>query len=98
MCFCCAVHAAGEPPLRRTISVVSIEWFEEPLRGVLCVAQSMLLVNVVYFAFLCHLTLPLYSLVVHMGSDIKREALPAELRERLQRTRDHYNQASHANK
>ena len=67
------------------------------MRAVCCVAQSMLLVNVVYFAFLCHLTLPLYSLVVHMGSDIKREALPAELRARLQRARDHYNQASHAN-
>ncbi|KAK9909834.1 hypothetical protein WJX75_008172 [Coccomyxa subellipsoidea] len=59
---------------------------------------SMLLVNVVYFAFLCHLTLPLYSLVVHMGSDIKREALPAELRERLQRARDHYNQVAGSEK
>lgn len=59
----------------------------------MCV-QSVLLTNVIYFVWLCHLTLPLYSLVVHMGSDLKHEALPAELRERLQRTRTQYDQAS----
>ncbi|CAL8467379.1 g6916 [Coccomyxa elongata] len=55
---------------------------------------SVLLVNIIYFVWLCHLTLPLYSLVVHMGSDIKHEALPAELRERLQAARAHYDQTS----
>lgn len=50
--------------------------------------------NVVYFLWLCHLTLPLYSLVVHMGSDIKHDALPPTVRERLQTARTHYDQAS----
>ena len=52
----------------------------------------MLLVNIIYFAWLCHLTLPLYSLVVHMGTDIKHEALPPELRERLAQTRARHQQ------
>lgn len=54
--------------------------------------QAILLVNSIYFLWLCHLTLPLYSLVVHMGTDIKHEALPAELRERLAKTRAQYHQ------
>ncbi len=58
--------------------------------------QSMVLVNVVYFMSLCFMTLPLYSLVVHMGSDIKREALPAVLQERLRLARAQYDQASHS--
>lgn len=58
--------------------------------------QSVLLVNVIYFVWLCHLTLPLYSLVVHMGCDIKHEALPAQLRERLQHARDSFSQVSPA--
>ncbi len=56
--------------------------------------QAVLLVNVIYFVWLCHLTLPMYSLVVHMGSDLEREALPAELRERLQLARTQYDQAN----
>ena len=63
------------------------------LSDVFCPAQAVLLVNVVYFAWLCHLTLPLYSLVVHMGSDIKLDALPEQLRERLARARAHQDEA-----
>jgi hypothetical protein len=60
---------------------------ERPLCWFVCFFQAVLLVNIIYFAWMCHLTLPLYSLVVHMGSDLKLEAIPPELRERLARTR-----------
>ena len=47
--------------------------------------QSVMLVNIIYFLYLCLVTLPIYSLVVHMGKVLREQALPTEMRERLQR-------------
>ena len=47
--------------------------------------QSVVLVNIIYFLYLCFVTLPIYSLVVHMGKVLREQALPTEMRERLQR-------------
>ena len=47
--------------------------------------QSVMLVNIIYFLYLCFVTLPIYSLVVHMGKVLREQALPPEMRERLQR-------------
>ena len=40
--------------------------------------------NVVYLLVLCTTTLPLYSLVVQMGSDFKGSLLPPLVRARLE--------------
>lgn len=45
--------------------------------------QSIVLVNIIYFLILCFVTLPIYSLVVHMGTELHEEAFPPELRDRL---------------
>ena len=47
--------------------------------------QSVMLVNIIYFLYLCFVTLPIYSLVVHMGKVLREQALPTEMREHLQR-------------
>ena len=47
--------------------------------------QSVMLVNIIYFLYLCFVTLPIYSLVVHMGKVLREQALSPEMRERLQR-------------
>lgn len=60
-----------------------------------CVAlQSVMLVNIIYFLYLCFGTLPIYSLVVHMGKELREDAFPPELRERLQTARSHHEQVS----
>lgn len=51
-----------------------------------------MLVNIVYFLYLCFVTLPIYSMVVHMGKELREGALPAELRERLRRARSVHEQ------
>ncbi len=53
--------------------------------SVICGVQSIVLVNIIYFLILCFVTLPIYSLVVHMGKELHEEAFPPELRERLTR-------------
>lgn len=55
--------------------------------SVLCGVQSIVLVNIIYFLILCFVTLPIYSLVVHMGKELHEEAFPPELRDRLNRAR-----------
>ncbi|CAK0787365.1 hypothetical protein CVIRNUC_010585 [Coccomyxa viridis] len=53
-----------------------------------------MLVNIIYFLYLCFVTLPIYSLVVHMGKVLREQALPTEMRERLQRAQVLHEQAS----
>ena len=53
----------------------------------LCGVQSVVLVNIIYFLILCFVTLPIYSLVVHMGKELHEEAFPPELRDWLNRAR-----------
>ena len=73
-------------------TLVWVELYGTEVKCAPAPVQAVLLVNIIYFAWLCHLTLPLYSLVVHMGTDIKHEALPPELRERLAQTRARHQQ------
>ena len=47
-------------------------------------AQVTLCVNIVYLLVLSTTTLPLYSLVVQMGSDFKAGLLPPDVRARLE--------------
>lgn len=51
-----------------------------------------MLVNILYFLILCFVTLPIYSLAVHMGKELRQDAFPPELRERLQRARSQHEQ------
>lgn len=56
--------------------------------------QSVMLVNIIYFLYLCFVTLPIYSLVVHMGKELREDVFPPELRDRLQTARSHHEQVS----
>ena len=59
----------------------------------ICAAtQAVMLVNILYFLILCFVTLPMYSLAVHMGKELRQDAFPPELRERLQRARSQHEQ------
>ena len=58
--------------------------------------QSVMLVNIIYFLYLCFVTLPIYSLVVHMGKVLREQALPPEMRDRLQRTQTLHEQVPSA--
>ena len=51
-----------------------------------------MLVNILYFLILCFVTLPMYSLAVHMGKELRQDAFPPELRERLQRALSQHEQ------
>ncbi len=51
-----------------------------------------MLVNILYFLILCFVTLPMYSLAVHMGKELRQDAFPPELRERLHRSRSQHEQ------
>lgn len=51
-----------------------------------------MLVNILYFLILCFVTVPLYSLVVHMGKELRRDVISPELRERLQRAHSQHEQ------
>ena len=55
------------------------------LYGMSPTLQSVMLVNIIYFLYLCFVTLPIYSLVVHMGKVLREQTMPPEMRERLQR-------------
>ena len=41
--------------------------------------QAIMLVNTIFLASLCLLTLPLYSITVQMGGDFKAELLPKDI-------------------
>ncbi len=51
-----------------------------------------MLVNILYFLILCFVTLPMYSMAVHMGKELRQDAFPPELRERLERARSQHEQ------
>ncbi len=51
-----------------------------------------MLVNIIYFLILCFVTLPIYSMAVHMGKELREESFPPELRERLTRARSQHEQ------
>ena len=45
--------------------------------------QVILILNTVLYAMLCFVTLPIYSLGVHMGADYKRHILPTSVQQRM---------------